>query len=62
MEETLINNLENLIRAVKMGTKKPGDIAKELASNFTRLKVLNEGMHDELMGKYKAVITANTQK
>lgn len=55
-EELLIKKIEDNTRAIRLGNKKPVDVAQETASAFTRLKPLNEGMHDELMKKYKAVV------
>lgn len=53
-EDLYIKNIENAIRALKFRTKEPKDL--NVGTNFTKLKSLNEGMHDELMGKYKTAL------
>lgn len=52
IEEILINKIEASIRGIRIGTKKP----KDVAHSFAKLKTVNEGMHDDLMVKYKNVI------
>jgi hypothetical protein len=52
MEEKLISIIENSIRALKMGTKKPVDVAKETNKAITALKLFNVGMAEELNKKY----------
>lgn len=54
MEEILIKNIENGIRAIRLGIKSPKEAS--LGSQFLKLKPLNLGMHDELMNDYKAVL------
>jgi hypothetical protein len=56
MERTLILNIESAIRGIKMGTKKPEDVGTAVATNMTKLKLLNEGMQIDLMVKYKQVV------
>lgn len=53
-EDLYIKNIENGIRAIRLGTKEPKDV--NVGINLTKLKPLNEGMHDELLKKYKNVI------
>lgn len=55
-EELYIKKIEGAIRGIRMGTKQPSDVAAETAKAFANLKTLNEGMHDELMTKYKNVM------
>jgi len=55
-EEIYVRKIEGHTRAIRMGTKKPVEVALDVASAFTRLKPLNEGLHDELMSKYKKVV------
>lgn len=55
-EDIYIRKIEAHTRAIRMGTKKPVEVAQDIASAFARLKPLNEGMHDELMSKYKKVL------
>lgn len=53
-EDLYIKNIENGIRAIRMGTKEPKDV--NVGYNLTKLKPLNEGMYDELLKKYKNVM------
>ena len=39
-----------------MGNKEPKDVASEVSHAFARLKTLNLGMAEDLMGKYKNVM------
>lgn len=54
MEEILIKNIENGIRAIRLGNKTP--IEANLAVQFNKLLPLNKGMYDDLMEKYKRVV------
>lgn len=56
ISEIQINKLEGFIRAIRLGNKKPVDVASDVNLAFGKLKPLNEGMHDELMKKYKQVV------
>jgi hypothetical protein len=60
MEEILIKRIEAAIRAIRMGTKEPKDVNP--AANFEKLKPLNLGMYEELIGKYKNVMTDYNNK
>lgn len=53
-EDLYIKNIENGIRAIRMGTKEPKDV--NVGLNLAKLKPLNEGMHDDLLKKYKNVM------
>lgn len=53
-EDLYIKNIENAIRSLKFTTKEPKDL--NVGFNLTKLKPLNEGMHDELMTKYKTAL------
>ena len=55
-EDICIRNIEAAIRGIKMGTKKPEDVGASVKINLERLKPLNEGMHEDLMSKYKKVV------
>ena len=55
-EDLYIKNIENGIRAIRMNTKKPADVGASISAQFTKLKAVNEGMHDDLMVKYKNVV------
>ncbi len=55
-EDVCIKNIEAAIRGIKMGTKKPEDVASSVSTNIERLKGLNEGMATDLMNNYKSVL------
>lgn len=59
-EQIYIKNIENAIRAIKLGSKKPNEV--NVSANMVRLKAVNEGMHDELMKQYKQVVTDYNNK
>jgi hypothetical protein len=54
MEERLIANIRNGIRAIKLGLKTPKEAS--IGTQFTRLKELNKPMYDELLNDYTAVV------
>lgn len=56
LEETYIRNIENAIRGIRLKTKIPKDVAVTVSTNMEKLKKLNEGMAEDLMGKYKNVV------
>lgn len=63
MEELLIKQIENGIRAVRMGNKKPVDVTGEINTKLERLKKLNEGMASDLNKKFvNVVIDYNNRK
>jgi len=53
-EEMHVRNIENGIRAIRMGVKAPKDTLAGISLN--KLKTLNEGLHSDLMKKYKTVV------
>lgn len=61
-EDLLIKKIEGAIRGIRMGTKKPKDVASEVAHGFARLKTVNEGMASDLMEKYKNVVADYSKK
>ena len=54
MEELLIKQIENGIRAIRLGTKRPQEV--DVNDKLERLKKLNEGMANDLNNKYVAVV------
>lgn len=54
-EEIYISKIENGIRGIKMGTKKPDEV--DLQPIFIKLKKLNPFMYDDLHEKYINVVT-----
>ncbi len=59
-EQIYIKNIENAIRAIKLGSKSPSEV--NVSANLTRLKSVNEGMALDLMQKYKAVVDDYNKK
>lgn len=55
-EEMYIKNVENGIRGIRLGTKKPEDISTVISSNLNRLNKINEGMFEDLLKKYENVV------
>jgi len=53
-EDLYIKNIKNGIRGIRLGTRTPQEA--NVGSQFTKLKPLNEGMYEELMGEYKKVV------
>ena len=62
MEEMYIKTLENCIRGIKLGLKKPVDVAVTVSQTHIKLKVLNDGMAEELIGKYKEAVKIYNEK
>jgi hypothetical protein len=54
IEDTYIENIENGMRAIRLGTKKPEDT--NIGFNLNKLKPLNPGMYDDLIKRYKEVL------
>ncbi len=54
--ELYIQKIEGFTRSIKLGSKTPTEVAPQISSFFDKLKPLNDGMHEELMGKYKKVV------
>jgi len=55
-EEIYIKNVENGIRGIRLGAKKPEDVAYVVSSNLNRLNKVNEGMFEDLLKKYENVV------
>jgi hypothetical protein len=55
-EELYIRNVENSIRGIRLGSKKPEDVAVTVSASFNKLKTVNIGMFEELMEKYDNVV------
>lgn len=56
LEDIYIRNIEASIRGIRLNTKTPADVGGTVANQLDKLKAINEGMHDELVGKYKTVV------
>ncbi len=56
MEEILIKQINNGIRAIRLGSKKPIEVTSEINSKLERLKKLNEGMASDLNKKFVNVV------
>lgn len=55
-EKIYIKNVEDAIRGLKLGTKKPEDVGSIVSTNLKNLKMVNEGMHDEMLKKYSNAV------
>jgi hypothetical protein len=53
-EDLVITQIENGIRSIKLGTKKPGQV--ELDKWFDKLENINKSMCDELIMKYHNIV------
>lgn len=54
IEETYVKHIENGIRAIKLGSKKPEDV--NLESYFKKLKTINDGLCDDLIERYDDIV------
>lgn len=59
-EDLLISHIENGIRSIKLGTKKPNDI--NLDTFFNKLELVNKSMCDELYIKYHNIVNEYKNK
>jgi len=59
-EELYIKNIEAGIRALKLRTKTPSET--NVGSNLNKLKLINPGMHDDLLAKYKKALEEYNKK
>lgn len=55
-EEIYITNVENGIRGIRLGTKKPEDVAPIVSNSLNRLNKINEGLFEDLLRKYENVV------
>ena len=53
-EEMHVKNIENGLRAIRMGVKAPKDTLAGISLN--KLKSLNEGLYSDYMKKYKTAV------
>lgn len=54
-EDTLIKNIENAIRSIRLGTKTPAET--NVGYNLNKLKEVNIGLYEDLLAKYKAALS-----
>lgn len=54
--ELYIKKIENLTRSIKLGNKKPSDVASEISGYFDKLKPINPMMGEDLMKTYSKVV------
>ena len=59
-EELVVTKVENGIRSIKLGTKKPEDV--DIYPYLEKLKNLNAGLYDELSKKYTDTLALNRIK
>lgn len=53
IEALVVKKIENGIRGIKLGTKKPEDL--NVYSSLNKLKSLNVGLYEELTTKYENI-------
>ena len=53
-EDIYIKNIESGIRGLRLRTKTPSE--SNVGANLNRLKMVNEGMYDEYLAKYKKAL------
>ena len=53
-EELYIKNIENGIRAIRLGTKKPSETLAPVSLN--KLKQINIGLYEDYLAKYKRIL------
>ncbi len=53
IEVLVVKKIENGIRGIKLGTKKPEDL--NIYSSLNKLKSLNVGLYEELTTKYENI-------
>jgi hypothetical protein len=54
VEENYIKSIENGIRGIRLGTKKPSEV--NVGANLEKLEKTNKGMYEELLTKYSNVM------
>ena len=59
-EELVVTKVENGIRSIKLGTKKPEDV--NIYPYLEKLKILNAGLYNDLSEKYKDTLALNRIK
>lgn len=62
MERLLIKTIENGIRAVKLGSKRPADIEGLVNTSITRLNGINDGMAKDLGDRWNKVLNHYNEK
>ena len=60
MEDLLIRKIKGIILGIKAGTKTPANGGA--GEFFTKLKKVNEPMHDDLMNDYKQAVKIYNEK
>jgi tRNA(Arg) A34 adenosine deaminase TadA len=60
MEDQLIRNIEAGIRGIRFGTKTPQ--SANVGNSLNRLKDINIGMYEDLIEKYKTVVSEYNKK
>jgi len=54
IEEYYVKKIENGIRGIRLGTKTPKNV--NLSEFFKKLKILNDGLCEDLLKKYDNVV------
>jgi hypothetical protein len=60
IEEIVVRNIENGIRGIKCGTKKPEDV--NVPNHLKKLQAINDGLYEELCDKYYTTLDAYREK
>ena len=53
-EDSYIKNIENGLRAMRLGTKTP--VESKIGYNLNKLKLLNIGMYEDYLKRYKEAL------
>lgn len=59
-EDLYIKKIEGGIRGIRMGTKTPQEA--NIGIHLNKLKLVNEGMYDDFMEKYKKAVSEYNRK
>jgi hypothetical protein len=54
IEEIVVRNIENGIRGIKCGTKKPEDV--NVVIQLKKLQAINDGLYEDLCDKYYSTL------
>ena len=60
IEEIVVRNIENGIRGISFGTKKPEDVS--VHTDLKKLQTMNDGLYEDLCDKYYNTLDAYRKK
>jgi hypothetical protein len=55
-ESMYVKSIENGIRSLRIGTKKPEDVASSVSNSLSKLRMSNQHLAEDLMLKYDNVV------